>query len=656
MPNHLQHETSPYLLQHADNPVDWYPWTEEAFAQARAQDKPVFLSIGYSTCHWCHVMARESFTDPEIAEILNRHFISIKVDREERPDVDSVYMRFCTAFTGSGGWPTSIFMTPEQKPFFAGTYFPKDGRGGTFGLRELLTLIADEWRDNRPALLSQADRIVQALRTQEPRAATAPEDLPQAAFSAYLHSYDPVYGGFGPAPKFPAAHNLLFLLAYGRLRREPRAIEMAEQTLLHMIRGGLFDHIGGGFCRYSTDRRFLAPHFEKMLYDNALLILACCAAAQQAKDDGRKAQLLSAARRTGDYVLRELQAPEGGFYSAQDADSEGEEGKYYLFSPEELTSLLGEEAGQAFCRRYDITPEGNFHGKSIPNLIEGDPFDDAADAVLPRVLAYRQGRMALHTDRKILTAWNGLMIAALCALYRATRDAAYLVAAQQADAFLQNELTEGGLLYAVFAGGRRGVRGFLDDYAAFALAQLALYGASLEEDHLRRAETLCRRAIADFADPEGGFFLTASDAEQLLLRSKETYDGAMPSGNSLMAWNLTRLSGITRKEEWNQAAAGQLAFLSSVAGAYPAGYAMGLLSQLAHEEPTTLTVAAAPDADLHELPFALPLYAAVRIQEPTEDYPLLNGRTGYYLCTGHSCLPPVDHTEALKERLEKQSL
>ena len=653
MPNQLQYETSPYLLQHADNPVDWYPWGEQAFIRAREQDKPVFLSIGYSTCHWCHVMARESFADPEIAALLNRHFISVKVDREERPDIDSVYMRFCMSFTGSGGWPTSIFMTADQKPFFAGTYFPKENRGGMYGLKELLPLIADQWQNNRSALIAQANRVVRLLRTEKPRAGTAVSgDLPQAAFQEFARSYDPEYGGFGSEPKFPTAHNLLFLLAYGRLRREPHAVEMAEQTLFHMIRGGLFDQIGGGFCRYSTDRKYLVPHFEKMLYDNALLIIACCAAATGTKDGQLKALLLSAAGKTGEYVLRELQAPEGGFYSAQDADSEGVEGKYYLFTPEEIIALLGEETGTAFCRRFDITPEGNFAGMSIPNLIHSDLFDPSMDVQLPRVREYREGRMALQRDKNLLTAWNGLMIAAMCVLYRTTREETYLAAAERADAFLKSRLMDRGVLCASYACGRRGTRGFLDDYAAFALAQLALYGATLKADYLRQAEALCSRVISDFSDADGGFYLTSADAERLLLRSKETYDGAMPSGNSLMAWNLARLYEITQKESWRQAAEKQLAFLDAAASDYPAWYAMGMLSHLAYDDPTVLTAAVAQDSDLHVLPFVLPLHAAIRLQAPTEEYPLLDGRTAYYLCSGHSCLPPVNQVDKLKKHLE----
>ena len=422
MPNHLKNETSPYLLQHADNPVDWYPWGEEAFRRAREDDKPVFLSIGYSACHWCHVMARESFEDQETAELLNRWFISVKVDREERPDVDSVYMAVCQAFTGGGGWPTSLFLTPEKQPFFAGTYFPKQRQGGMVSFGELLTLIHEKWERDRSALLGPAEEIVALLNQPKAENGKAEPELQEEAVRLYKRLFDRENGGFGGAPKFPSPHNLRFLLAYYGRRGDRDCLEMAERTLLQMYRGGLFDHVGGGFCRYSTDERFLVPHFEKMLYDNALLILAYC----EAYSTTRKELYLLAAERTADFVLREMTAPEGGFYSAQDADSGGEEGKYYLFAPEEIVRLLGTERGESFNQHFDITETGNFEGKSIPNLLHSNPEDRSFGDLLETVYQYRRGRYALHLDDKILTAWNGLMIAALCRLYQANGEAKYL--------------------------------------------------------------------------------------------------------------------------------------------------------------------------------------------------------------------------------------
>lgn len=637
MPNHLQHETSPYLLQHAENPVDWYPWGEAAFRRAREEDKPVFLSIGYSTCHWCHVMAHESFEDAEIAEILNRYFVSVKVDREERPDIDSIYMAVCLAFTGSGGWPTSIFMTAEQKPFFAGTYFPKSGWGGRPGLRELLLVIHEKWETDRTALLRQADAVVSALEQGGGEPGTADAGLLDSAVLLYKQTYDRKNGGFGDAPKFPTPHNLLFLLTYYERRRDAACLEMAERTLVQMYRGGLFDHIGFGFCRYSTDGRFLVPHFEKMLYDNALLILAYC----KAYAVTNKTLYLEIAEKTAAYVLREMTSPEGGFYSAQDADSDGEEGKYYLFTPEEITGLLGQTDGEAFNRRFGISGTGNFEGKNIPNLLNSEPQDNTFDGLLEKVYQYRKKRCALHLDDKVLTSWNALMTAALCRLYRVSGKAMYLTAAKRAEDFIQKYLWENGRLFVSFRAGRRGAKGFLDDYAAYLYAQLALYEATLEQEHLDRAERLCGDVLASFRDGEnGGFYLYGSDSETLLLRPKETYDGAIPSGNSMMAWNLVRLAQLTSDRGYEREAERQLNFLAADAEQYPAGYAMFLLALLDWESPPPkVTVVLAGQ----EKKFTVPPDAVARLLSgPTKEFPLKDGKTTFYVCRNQSCLPPVN--------------
>lgn len=649
MSNRLQYETSPYLLQHAENPVDWYPWGEEAFEKAKREDKPVFLSIGYSTCHWCHVMARESFEDAELAALLNRSFVSVKVDREERPDIDSVYMRFCMAFTGSGGWPTSILMTADQKPFFAGTYFPRHSRNGMPGLYELLTEAARLWRTDRQTLLQQADRITEALQGENTRTLRREDDLSEAAYREFEASFDAEFGGFGPAPKFPAAHNLLFLLAWARKTGTARALEMVEKTLLGMYRGGLYDHIGGGWCRYSTDRRFLVPHFEKMLYDNALLILAACRCAEETRNPALSHLLQNAAERTGAYVLREMTAPEGGFYSAQDADSGGEEGSYYLFTPEEAASVLPRDEAAAFQQRYDVTEQGNFHGKSIPNLLHSDPFAPIPGQALEALLCYRSARMQLHTDKKILTAWNGLMITAFCGLYRLTQKDAWLRAARAAEAFLRNNVWKAGRLFAVWTSDRLGKEGFLEDYAALQQAELALYAVSGDPVYLQTAETLCQRIIPEFEDREaGGYFFYGGDGETLLLRPKETYDGAMPSGNSMMAWNLVRLAQLTEKPVYEAAADRQFRFLASRAAACPAGSTGYLLAKLMRDDPLTLKVVRQNPGDPIRLSFQLPPEAAIRYyDEASRDYPLVNGRTTYYLCGQHRCFPPTNDPEAL---------
>ncbi|NBK93443.1 thioredoxin domain-containing protein [bacterium 1XD21-13] len=638
MSNRLQYETSPYLLQHKDNPVDWYPWCKEAFEKARIEDKPIFLSIGYSACHWCHVLAHESFEDREISQLLNQYYISIKVDKEERPDIDSVYMSVCQAFTGSGGWPTSIFMTWDQKPFFAGTYFPKTTRGGRVGMRELLLKIHEIWEHDRETLLWQSKEIVEHLRGENLGGGSMDQELVHLAVENYEHSYDPQYGGFGREPKFPTPHNLLFLLSYYERYKKASCLEMAEHTLLQMYRGGMFDHIGFGFCRYSTDRMFLVPHFEKMLYDNALLILAYCKAYTVTKN----VLYLKIAEKTADYVLREMTDSEGGFYSAQDADSEGEEGKYYLFTQDEVIQVLGKKDGETFNRYYGITKRGNFEGKNIPNLLNSASCEADLEAFLSKLRQYRKKRCTLHLDDKVLTAWNGLMIGAMCELYLVSREKRYLHGAEQADAFLQKYLLEKDSLYVSFCKGKRGVRGFLDDYAGYIFAQLALYRATLKQTYLDRADSLCHKVMLEFSDPAGGFYLYGNGNEELILRPKETYDGAIPSGNSLMAWNFVRMSIITSSEKYQQAAEEQLKFLAAAAEQYPAGYGMFLTAFLEYMEPP-MKVTIVPDegADKELFPLLVPSESIAILQHSEEEYPLKDGRTTYYVCHKHTCMPPV---------------
>ena len=668
MLNHLKNQTSPYLLQHADNPVNWYPWCNEAFERAEREDKPIFLSIGYSTCHWCHVMAHESFEDAQIAEILNQHFISIKVDKEERPDIDSIYMSVCQAFTGSGGWPTTIFLTPQQKPFFAGTYFPKTARYGQIGLKELLEAIQEKWKNDRGELLESAEEVLAFLQQRSAvrvRNVSSVKDSKNAAetqlistaFEIYKRTFDKAYGGFGEAPKFPTPHNLLFLMKYYEKSHEEEALKMVEKTLLQMYRGGMYDHIGGGFSRYSTDRLFLVPHFEKMLYDNALLILAYCKAY---RITGKRIYC-DVAERTADYILREMTSPEGGFYSAQDADSEGVEGKYYLFEPLEIIAILGEKAGEEFNRYYDITEKGNFERKSIPNLLRNDTATELLNNLLPNspqnampqnlnaclqtVYEYRKNRYALHLDDKILTSWNGLMIAAMCHLYRVTGNKVYLDAAVKAQQFILNQLCKEETLHVSYRNGRRSEKGFLDDYANEIFALLALYEATLDEIYLQQARSFCLKAVVDFYDEDqGGFFLYGKENEQLILRPKETYDGAVFSGNSAMAYNLVQLSFLTDEEDLRELAKQQLAFLSAEAEQYPAGQAMFLVALLDDiDPPEKITVVVKEMQEIADLPRRVSLDAIVRVlKEPTEEYPLKNDKTTFYVCRGRACQPPVN--------------
>ena len=655
MRNHLKNQTSLYLLQHADNPVDWYPWSEEAFTKARVEDKPVFLSIGYSTCHWCHVMAHESFEDLEIADILNKYYVSIKVDKEERPDIDSIYMAVCQAFTGSGGWPTSIFMTAEQKPFFAGTYFPKTARYGSIGFKELLLIIHQKWKNERDALVDSADKITAALNQHHVAASQAEGTLLDTALRWYEQNFDASFGGFGGAPKFPTPHNLLFLMQQYEKQGNRQALNMAEITLQKMYAGGLFDHIGYGFCRYSTDRYYLVPHFEKMLYDNALLILAYC----KAYELTGKSFYLEVAKKTASYILDEMTSPKGGFYSAQDADSDGEEGKYYVFTPEEIIELLGQADGTAFCERFGITKTGNFEGKSIPNLLHAkDLTDERFDCFLPTLREYRRGRTRLHTDDKILTAWNALMIAALCRLYRCSRDHRYLEAAKKAQGFIENNLLIQDTLYVSFRDGKLGEHGFLDDYAGYIFALLSLYDATLEETFLRRAMQLTRETVTQYYDSEhGGLYLSGRDNETLLFRPKECYDGALPSGNSLITYVLVRLNALLPDYSTENILNKQLAYMAGEAEQYPAGFSMFLMALSDFLAPPLLVTVVSNGEDLSDLPFVLPSDAIVKVLErPLQEYKLLNNETTFYVCRKCSCLPPMNKRQFMMEILKQDKI
>ncbi len=640
MSNRLQNETSPYLLQHKENPVDWYPWCEEAFIRAKEEDKPIFLSIGYSSCHWCHVLAHESFEDDEIAEILNRYFISIKVDKEERPDIDSVYMAVCQAFTGSGGWPTSIFMTADRKPFYAGTYFPKTSRGGMIGFKELLLAINEVWKKDRNSLMEQSDKIVSYLNNEQSSSETADLSLAHLAVTIFERIYDEKNGGFGRTPKFPTPHNILFLLSYYERFKEKKCLEMAENTLLQMYRGGIFDHIGFGFCRYSTDKKFLVPHFEKMLYDNALLILVYC----RAYDITKNELYLEIAEKTAAYILREMISEQGAFFSAQDADSEGEEGKFYLFTPDEIVKVFGEKDAEAFNRHYDISNSGNFEGENIPNLLKSDPLNKRFEQFLPQLLSYRKNRYSLHLDDKILTSWNSLMISAMCELYLVSKKSIYLDAAKRADGFIKKHLYENETLYVSFRDGRRGVKGFLDDYSSYIFAQLSLYSATLDEEYLNIAKKLTEKVLNDFSDNYGGFYLYSDDSEELILRPKDTYDGAIPSGNSFMAYNLVRLWLSESDEKYKSLAERQLDFVSADASQNPISHAMFLVALLDYTEPPMkITVVADENTDTSSLPTSFPLNSIVKIlSKPTAEFLMKNNRITYYVCKGHICKPPVN--------------
>lgn len=664
--NYLINEKSPYLLQHAYNPVNWYPWGKEAFEKAKKEDKPIFLSIGYSTCHWCHVMERESFENAEVAKILNLNFISIKVDREERPDIDAVYMNACQSMTGTGGWPLTILMAADQKPFYAATYLPRNSRGNMIGILDLLPQIVALWNNNRKKLDSIRDKIYTFLRQQSasPLNPTYPDkNLINRAIEEYKNSFDTVYGGFGTTPKFPAPHNLIFLLSYSVLEKEDFSKQMAEKTLIQMYKGGIFDHIGGGFSRYSTDRKWLIPHFEKMLYDNALLSLAYL----QAYHITHKPLWERIASRTLDYVLHEMTDPNGGFYCAQDADSDGVEGKYYTFTPNELEHILDKNEADLFCSWFGITKYGNFEGRSIPNLIDNPNWETESphidDACL-KLYAYRFQRASLYKDDKILTAWNALMISAFAKAGSLLHKTKYLLAAEKAYSFLSQNLMHDNYLLVRWRE-EAAHDGHLDDYAFLAYALLALYEATYDPTYLQKCTQIAMRMLNLFFDPEnGGFYFYSSDSEILIDRPKEFYDGAIPSGNSVAAIVLIRLAHLTGEVKWQDASDKHLQFLTGEIRKYPIGHSFSLLAmlQVLYPSKELLCVTSenkVPPAlseflSLHYLPNLTVLVKTpknARILEDTapftKRYPIPTTGSAYYLCQKGICAKPVYDMESL---------
>jgi len=657
MSNRLQKEKSPYLRQHGENPVDWYPWGEEAFEKARREDKPVFLSIGYSTCHWCHVMAHESFEDAEIASILNDNYVSVKVDREERPDVDSVYMAACVAANGSGGWPLTAILTPAQEPFFVGTYFPKENRGGRMGLKVLLAAVAEKWKNEREELLHTASEMTAYLRREDALTQVGgAEGLPKKAAEQLLGSYDREYGGFGWQTKFPTPHNLIFLMEYAALTGDKKPREAVEHTLRQMYRGGIYDHFGGGFCRYSTDREWLKPHFEKTLYDNVLLALAYTEAWQ----DGHMALWRQVAEDTLDYCLRELKGDEGGFFCGQDADSNGAEGAYYLFTPDEVKQVLGEDAGRGFCECYDITAEGNFQGKSIPNLLLNNRWSflpEGYGEYRERLRLRREGRMPLLTDKKILSGWNGLMLMALSRAARVFSDRRYLLEAQELAAFLRDKLTENGRLRARLCDGELRFEASLSDLAFYALGLTELYAADFDPAHILAAAALAGQLPARYANEKGGYFSTPLDGEKLILRPMDTEDGAMPSGNSAALLLFDRLFALTAEETWRALGDRQADYLAALSADYPASRCTAMCALLLREHGTRETVCAAPTETPPEgLKAILGRYApelTVLLKTPareaalheaapfTRDMTAKDGKPTYYVCRDGHCSLPV---------------
>ena len=589
--NRLANSQSPYLLQHATNPVDWYPWGDEAFEKAKKENKPIFLSIGYSTCHWCHVMEHESFEDTTVAKLMNEHFINIKVDREEMPEVDHLYMSVCQAMTGRGGWPLTIVMTPDKEPFFAGTYFPKDGRGQRPGMLQLIPSLANAWNTKQGEIANTIERVkdyLQQINTSQ-QGEEWDESMVKAAFTANSTRFDPDYGGFGKAPKFPSPHNLIFLLRYGKLYNDTIAISMVEKTLHHMRMGGMFDHIGLGFHRYSTDKRWFLPHFEKMLYDQAMLSMAYLEAYQLTG----KSEYADVAREIFTYVLRDMTDKDGGFYSAEDADSEGEEGTFYIWTEEEFIKILGEDGGKKLAKVYGFAPFGNFHdeatgqttGKNIPHFPEEkeslaesigmnlDDFNLFIESCREKLFAERENRIHPLKDDKILTDWNGLMIAALSLGARVLENPYYKDAAENSAKFvLRSMRDEKGRLMKRSRLGEAGLSSHLDDYAFMVWGLINLYETTFNPDYLGSAINLTEIMIEDFSDENGGFFIGSKDAEKLMVRAKDSYDGAIPSGNSVAAMNLFRLGKITGNTYWINFADKTLKAFTDQAKRSPTGF------------------------------------------------------------------------------------
>ena len=684
MPNRLINETSPYLLQHANNPVDWYPWGEEALERARSEDKPILLSIGYSACHWCHVMERESFEDETIAGLMNENFVSIKVDREERPDLDQVYMQAVQMLTGSGGWPMTVFLTPEGKPFYGGTYFPPDDRQGMPGFPRLLTSIAEAYSTNR----GEVDRVTQQLTTQMSQSNQVPQgtsiltvDILHQAYSSLATNFDYQNGGFGNAPKFPQPMALELLLRYNHHGYNPRALELVELTLEKMAYGGIYDQIGGGFHRYSTDPYWLVPHFEKMLYDNALLARLFL---HTYLITGR-ALYRRVVEETLDYVLREMTDPSGGFYSAQDADSEGVEGKFFVWSPGEINAVMGDTDGEVFAGYYGVTAGGNFEGKNILNIrqnpeefaetkgLTADQLGDIINRGSKALLEVREQRIHPMRDDKVLASWNGLMLRSFAEAAAALGRPDYLAVAIKNAGFLVGSMKSDGRLLRTYRDGQAKLLGYLEDYSFVIDGLLALYEATFDLRWLEEAVTLADSMIELFWDEGiGGFYDTGSDHETLVIRPRDVFDNAQPCGGSVASDVLLRLAVFTGKSDYSAKAAVPLRSLHQAMSQSPGGTGHWLSALDFYVSPPKEIAVIGPrddpatqallDTVFHRF---LPNKVVMGVEPPLSptvgnsgsDIPLLAGRgmvgglPSAYVCQNYACQLPVTDPAGLAEQL-----
>ena len=690
--NRLKDSQSPYLLQHASNPVDWYPWSDVAFKKAKKENKPIFLSIGYSTCHWCHVMEHESFEDSTVASLMNSNFINVKVDREEMPEVDHLYMAVCQAMTGRGGWPLTIIMTPEKKPFFAGTYFPKEGRGKTPGMLQLIPSLANAWENKQSEIknsISKIENYLLEINTSKP-GKNWNENIIKTAFSDFSSKFDSDFGGFGRAPKFPSPHNLILLLRYSKIYNDQNALKMVEITLDNMRLGGIFDHIGLGFHRYSTDRRWFLPHFEKMLYDQAMIAMAYLEAYQITK----KQKYGNVAEEIFTYVLRDMTDPKGGFYSAEDADSEGEEGTFYVWDKAELIEVLGQENGEKFSKIFGFIKGGNFHdeasgqttGKNIPyfpieldsilNKLEmsSENFNNFIEESRKKLFLKREKRIHPLKDDKILTDWNGLMIAALSQGGRILNNPEYTEAAQKSVNFMQKYLRDdNGKLFKRYRLGKSGLSPHIDDYSFMVWGLLDLYENTFEVEHLETAIELTKIMIEDFSDSTGGFYIGSKHAEKLMVRSKDSYDGALPSGNSVAAMNLFRLSKITGDIYWEKLAEKTLRAFTGQAEKSPSGFSHMLTAFIFNLKfPKELVIVAEKNnSEIRDF-----INSVQNVYSPNKviilktrstsnklnklapwlkNHEMINNKPTFYLCENFSCKQPTTNIDTILNYLNENN-
>ncbi len=676
--NRLIDETSPYLLQHAHNPVDWYPWGSEALERARAEDKPILLSVGYSACHWCHVMERESFEDEDTAALMNEHFVNIKVDREERPDIDAIYMQAVQAMTQHGGWPMTVFLTPQGEPFYGGTYFPPEPRYGMPSFQQLLSAMSDTWRNRRDDVLTSARELTEHLVTAEQLKAGAGglnERLLDQAASSIQQRFDPRYGGWGKAPKFPAPQTIDFLLRQYQRKGDETVRQQAEYTLLRMAHGGMYDQLGGGFHRYSVDEKWLVPHFEKMLYDNGQLARTYLHAYQLTGNT----EYRRIVEETLDYIMREMTAPEGGYYAAQDADSEGVEGKFFVWTAAEVRQALGEDAN-LFAQIYDVTTRGNWEHTNILHLprpiediarVTGQPVERLREVVergKRTLFALREQRVHPQRDDKVLTNWNGLMLAAMADAGRVLDRQDYLESAQHNAEFVLTAMRVNGRLRHSYKDGQAKVEAFLSDYALYAEGLLTLYRATFELRWLQAARDLAEHMLAHFWDQEqGGFFQTSDEHETLIARPKDLFDEAVPSGNAVAAHVLLQLGALLGEPEYDRRARATIELVTSALQQYPSAFATMLNAlDFALAVPREVAIMGEPrDAATQRLIDALDTRwlpnvivaaahpddtAAAELVPLLRERPLRDGKATAYVCRSFVCnLPTTEPDEMLRQ-------